>query len=268
MGTMIQAAHEEQSIVFDQLSNFGRRVSVCSVHFMPVREERDYKTKANGGYRTTYYLAAVKDKNSPPSVLTVLDGFQRVFRGTDDYGHRSYSQEPEPAINIARDIVRVATGAGPDDMDSDRPAIWISKAPSLDSPEFQREVEQMRARQFRWCERKIKEAEALASQKQEINIGSLHRNAAVYIGSNPAEHPWMRITSFGASIDCPLCGVKTSRTHPKCQNCKEVIDPVLYELRKDELKAKVAPPLAPPIARPINNLSDSKPEAKLQTTKQ
>lgn len=262
-------AQPGQSIVTAAFEQFGRPVYVCSLHYMPVRERRDYRTRIGGGPWTDYALDAVTDPNGRPSVCVILDGFQRRFQGTSDTtGQKRYSNEPWPAKEIAEDIVRAATGTGPaGPEDTLHPAIWISQAPRVPRvdvgtkgqmvyspewkgwgtpefekqfPEFVRECKAYARRQWGYCELKIAEGDAFndGPQKNPRNINELHRGAGKYTKANVAEHPWLEGSSYGSQIPCPICGAATSSQHPKCQKCGEIIDHALYERIQARLREK------------------------------
>lgn len=253
-------------IVYNALSNnFGRLIAVASYHFRPVRETRDYKTKQDGTYNTTYRINACLDKDGPPEMLTVTDGYQRVFGGTDDYGNRKNSNEPEPAINIANDIVNAATGAKHSDASYHGAAVWIVAAQKFPQtpeewalwgrpeferqfPEFKAECDAYRMRGYRFAERKVAEADMHFTNNLPMNINEIHRDAAKWTGANEAEHPWIRATKFGAKNPCPFCGKATSATSPKCEACHEIINYALYEERK-RLAGAPIPAEAPPTAQ-------------------
>lgn len=240
MASVLEREIQEPSVVAAGMEQFNIPYFLFSVHYMPLREERDYRTRVNGGYRTSYQMAAVEKRGDRPSMLLVKDGYQRIYIGADSQtGRKRYEPKAESAGNIARDIVQVATGAEPGAIG--KPAVWVSKATKLPMtdedwatwgtpgfaakfPEFMAEVEQAERDEFMWCEGMLKEADSWHTQALPINIGSQHRAAAYWMGANAAEHPWIKATNFGGMIECPECGAKTSANKPRCQNCLQVIN--------------------------------------------
>lgn len=275
----VAPAPVEESIINTLTRQFGKKLYVCSFHFMPRHERRDYMTRQfrnpadgtlNGTFRTDYFLEAVKQPKERPSVCVVMDGLQRVFMGTNELPpyNKRYENVPETAYNIAADIVRAMSGGEPSGPeDSTHPAIWISaiddqaqvhgKFPrvSVDRfgkteyskdwdtwgtprfaerfPDFAAECEAYAGRQWRHAEWLCAQALTfhVGPQKNPANINERHHLAAKWIGATAAQQPWMEQTStaYGANIDCPICGKATSGAHPKCQNCGEIINRVLYE---------------------------------------
>lgn len=262
MPSVLEQEVQEQSVVAAGLEKFNVPYFIFSMHYFPVKEERDYKTKVRGGYRTVYRLEPVKSKDDRPSMLIIKDGYQKVFVRTDSQtGRRIFDDKAEPAINIANDIVRVARGVESSDENAQRPAVWISKAskiPVSDAdwadfgapswaarfPEFNLELEWAKGREWAWCEGKVKEADGFYAEDKHIYIGVQHRMAGDWIGANSAEHPWIKATTFGTAIPCPSCGAKTSSIAPRCQNCKEIINVAAWAkfeaARKRELEAAEA----------------------------
>lgn len=243
---------EEQGIVAASLAEFGQRIPVVSLHFMPVKEVRMYRTKVNENYRHEYFIPAVPTRDSHPEILYVLDAHQMEFRGSDRLP--KYSPETIRAIHIAEDIVHAATGAkslGPDDI---RPAVWITKVQKLprnwdlwanqdafrkEYPEFHAEIQAYKKREWAWCEQKMKDGDTWHSKSMPHEINEVHRACARYIGANAAEHPWMEVTSFGAIAPCPFCGAGTSTQHPVCRNCQRVINPAMLHALEQQMKASV-----------------------------
>jgi hypothetical protein len=240
---------EQESVVTATMSQFGVPVAVCSLHYMPVKEGRDYRTRVNGPYQTNYQIPAVKTKDDHPAILVVLDAQQRKYRGFEETPR--YSPDNIPAMDIAKDLVNVATGGSPGGPDDIRPAVWISSAPKFPRdwrlwgkpefaqqyPEFWAEVQAYQIRQWKHCEKKIANGDTWHSKGLPLEINEDHRLAAAYIGANSQEHPWMNLTAMGAKDACPFCGAPTSTRAPKCQNCHEIINPALYEQVQERLTA-------------------------------
>lgn len=257
MPTLLEQEVQEQSVVAAGLEQFNKPHFLFSVHYMAIKEERDYKTKVRGAYRTVYPLARVAKKGDRPSMLVVKDGYQRVFRRTDTQtGKRMFGDEPEYAKHIAHDIVRVATGTDSSDESAQRPAVWISQAtrlPLTDAdwamwdtpafaakfPELMKEYEWAIERQWTWCEGKVKEADNFFVEDKHIYIGVQHRRAAEWIGANAAEHRWIKATALGVDIPCPECGAKTSAIAPRCSNCNEIINVQAYVKWKTKRDAEL-----------------------------
>lgn len=262
---------EAQSIVQQQMAQYGNLVPVCSYHFMPIREKRRYKTRMDGTYDTTYILSPIRDLGGRPSILIARDGYQRVFVGTDHFSRKqNWTDKAEPAINIAKDIVRAATGQEPTGPDHPGPAVWIVQSAAYPKskqewllwgtaeferkfPEFSAECKAWRQRAYLWAEAKVREADYYASQRQHINITNFHRNAAAQVGANETEHSWITFTKQGKTVACPICGKPTSSEHPKCGSCGEIIDYALYEQRIAALKGAVAKPEEPQVPPPATS---------------
>jgi len=272
----------EESIINTLTRQFGKKLYVCSFHFMPRHERREYMTRQfrntdgslSGTFRTDYNLEAVKQPKDRPSVCVVMDGLQRVFMGTNEIPpfNKRYENAQITASEIAVDIVRAMSGGEPAGPEvSSYPAIWIS---SIDEqaggkfprvavsrtgvteyskdwdtwgtprfaerfPEFAAECEAYAGRQWHHAEYLCGLAMMyhVGPQKNPANINERHHLAAKWIGASPAQQPWMEqaTTSFGANIDCPICGKPTSGSHPKCQNCGEIINRPLYESLMKEI---------------------------------
>ncbi len=129
------SADNMQSVVSAGMSQLGRKIYVVSLHYMdkkPVR--RDFQTRVDGAAWTDYYFDPVKTPRDRPSVCLVMDGYQRVFKGSTDTGQgmkRIYEPVAELAVNIATDIIKELTGREPSDHNVyDAPAVWISECGS------------------------------------------------------------------------------------------------------------------------------------------
>lgn len=121
-----------QSLVAAGMSHLGRRVYVVSLHYMEKKMRRDYRTRIDSGAWTEYKLEAVRRAGDRPSVMLVMDGYQEVFIGTEDFTRiRKKIQVPEPAIHIANDLIKEASSVPPSGpMDWEHPAVWISECGS------------------------------------------------------------------------------------------------------------------------------------------
>lgn len=121
-----------QSLVAAGMSHLGRRVYVVSLHYMDKKMRRDYRTRIDSGAWTEYKLEAVRRAGDRPSVMLVLDGYEKVFMGTEEFTRKkNYVDKPEPAINIAIDLVKEASSVPPSTpMDWEHPAVWISECGS------------------------------------------------------------------------------------------------------------------------------------------
>lgn len=255
---------EQESVVIRAMEQYGVMAPLLSYHFMEIKRTRPFKTTLDGNFFTNYHWPATKSLDAPPSMEIIRDGLQKRFIGTDPSSRKKqYMDEPWAAIHIARDLLKNNTGSHENTPAHDGPAFWISKAkvfprvpaqwalwgtPEFEKqfPEFYAECKAYRARAYRFCERKVAEANALHSEGKGLFITDVHRTAAMLIGSNAAETLWLNSTKQGDKIACPVCGKPTSPTHPKCSECGDIINYALYE----EIQAKLGKP-AVPVTQPM-----------------
>src|SRR6185295_13757992 len=118
------------SVVTQAMHQYGNIVAICSYHHMPIKESRRYKTTIEDQtFKTHYRAKPVKSLEGKPEILYVRDGFQKLFTGTKGQPPRkTYADQPEPAMNIARDVVHAVTGQLPTGPDHPGPAVWIVTA--------------------------------------------------------------------------------------------------------------------------------------------
>lgn len=244
-----------ESIVSQSLVAYGQHHVICCLHWAGFKEERPFRTKRDETYKHVYQMNGVESIDSPPELLIVTDAFERVYGGRDIENRKIYNDKPILSLHIANDLIRAATNGEPDLGPSDTAhfALWISKASKLPTdwtawgtpefkrryPEFARECEAYKRREWAACEAKVKMGDYYHSKRMVHEIGDQHRRCAKFIGANQAEHPWIDFTTFGKTIPCPYCGAATSSTHPKCQHCHEIIDIETYERQTNERDRKL-----------------------------
>lgn len=245
---------EDEGIVAQSLVAYGNRFAVCSMHFgtidgraereFSVKEERRFRVKTTEGYRHVYKIPGVKSIDDHPEILWVTDAFEKKYSGSDPQGRKEYADSPVLAKHIARDIVHAGSGSSADSGPGDvHPAFWISTAKVLPRdwtlwgsgsfaeayPDFARECAAYRQREWRWCEKRVSDADAWHAKKMTHEISSIDRLCGIFIGANLAEHPWIEFTSFGKNEPCLYCGSPVPAGRPVCPSCNRTVDYALLE---------------------------------------
>jgi hypothetical protein len=241
-----------QSAAGAQLVQFGEVYAVCSLHFKTFEVSRDFRAQRDETYNHKYTIQGVEKIDDPPTILYVQDALQRNYMGRDKTP--MYQDATIVARDIARDLVRVACGGEVTGPDTIQPAVWIAAAKNIPKtaadyktwgtpefakqfPDFAAEAEARKQQEWAWCDSKVKNADSWFAKGLVLEINDLHRDSAKFIKANQAEHQWIAKTTYGLTVPCPFCGVATASTAPKCQNCKEVINPSAYKALKAQIEA-------------------------------
>jgi len=215
-------------------------VTIASIYpeaFFAVRELRAVGHEGEGGYRTTYNLAAAP-RDGDPEILVVDDAYERVYISDNQYDDRFTKAE-----DIAKKLIRQWTG----DMwqvGEGQAGIWICAGPLPTAEEKARHT----AAQEQMFEGLAKHGEALfASHEPPPEIC---KKAVLWLDPNAAAtHPWVKERKKQDLKKCPLCKKLVEQDAIFCEHCNQQIAALPAHLNFSN-PATPAAPLPPPIKSP------------------